>query len=155
MSIKSTIAATLMAFLAFTFALDTYADEKVEWRDWDEGYEEAKENGKPILLSVYADWCGWCDRMDNDTYSDEEVADKIHENFVPIKFNPEEEKTYDMEGEELSGPQLLGALTQGEQTGYPTTLFLNVEERSVFMESGYKGPDDFRDILSEMSQKAS
>ena len=126
---------------------------EVEWRDWDEGFEEAQENEKPILLSVYTDWCGWCDRMDNDTYGDKEVAEKVHDEFIPIKFNPEEEKTYQMGEDELTGPQLLGALTQGEQTGYPTTLFLNVQERRVFMEAGYKPPEAFDKLLDEMAQK--
>ena len=47
----------------------------VSWRNWDRGLEEASGSGRPILVDVYTDWCGWCRRMEADVYSRPEIRD--------------------------------------------------------------------------------
>ena len=48
--------------------------------------QEAKENGKPVLVDYYADWCLDCKRMDAGTYSDAEVI-KMFSNWQLIKID--------------------------------------------------------------------
>src|SRR5689334_3927315 len=64
-------------------------DDKLVWMDWNTGYEKAIKTGKIVLVDAYTDWCGWCKRMDRDTYSQPLVIQKINAHFIPIKFNPE------------------------------------------------------------------
>lgn len=123
----------------------------VDWYGWNEGYPKGIEEDKIILVDAYTDWCGWCKKMDKTTYSNEEVVQVIEENFIPIKFNPEEKnKTYKIDGNEVKGQKLFQILTQGKRAGFPTTFFLFPESRTIRMVSGYKGPQDFKKVLNNM-----
>ncbi len=90
----------LLILILLSFELITFAQssqkasrpeqgEKLKWLSWNEGYPKAKETGKILLIDMYTDWCGWCKKMDRDTYSKKEVIDLINEHFIPVKFNPE------------------------------------------------------------------
>ena len=60
----------------------------IHWRDWSTvSLDEARGEGKPILLSLSAVWCHWCHVMDETTYSDEAVIRFINENFIPIRVD--------------------------------------------------------------------
>lgn len=146
---------SLLKIIAITFVVLLFTDnvlagEEVKWRTWDEGYKESKEKNIPMLVNVYTDWCGWCRRMDADTYKNSEIAKYINENFIPVKFNPELNKTYQLEEHTLSGRELLASLTNNKRLGYPTTLFLFTVERRLFVESGYQAPDRFDKTLAKI-----
>ena len=129
------------------FTADT---QKVDWNSWNEGYQKGLNSDKAILVDVYTDWCGWCKKMDKTTYSNGKVVQKIEEHFVPIKFNPEEKKTYTIDGREVNGRQLLKIISNGKHSGYPSTYFLFPDQRKIQGVSGYKGPADFQKTLSKM-----
>ena len=40
-------------------------------------------------IHFYTDWCGYCQKMDNETFSDTDVVESLHNNFVSIKINAE------------------------------------------------------------------
>lgn len=125
-------------------------NQKVDWNSWNEGYQKGLKTDKAILVDVYTDWCGWCKKMDKTTYSNGEVINKIDKHFVPIKFNPEEDKTYTIDGREVNGPELLKIISNGKHNGYPSTYFLFPEIRKIQGISGYKGPKAFKKTLDKM-----
>src|SRR5512141_2575625 len=61
----------------------------VEWKHWNEGLQEARQSGKPVLVDVYTDWCGWCKRMDADVYAKPEVSGYLASHFVTVRLNAE------------------------------------------------------------------
>nr|MBP7512354.1 DUF255 domain-containing protein [Bacteroidia bacterium] len=80
-------------FVAFTiFFMSSFTktkDDELKWYKWNEGYPVAQKDGKLILVDAYTDWCGWCKKMDRDTYSNPDIIKKLNKHFVVIKFNPE------------------------------------------------------------------
>jgi thioredoxin-related protein len=127
------------------------ATEELEWLDWNEGYEKAVQAGKIVLVDAYTDWCGWCKRMDRDTYSQPEVIKAINADFVPVKFNPEiPGKTYKVGDRSYSPEQLYTLLSQGNATGYPTIYYIFTAKKRIVLDPGYKGPQDFLNILHNM-----
>ena len=137
-----------MTFLALAgFTADT---QSVDWNSWNKGYKKGLNSKKAILVDVYTDWCGWCKKMDKTTYSNGKVIDKIEDHFVPIKFNPEEKKTYKIDGREVNGKQLLSIISNGKHSGYPSTYFLFPDKRKIQGVSGYKGPKAFMKTLDKM-----
>jgi len=143
--------ASLVIFgvIALLFAFRFPERSKLEWQPWNEAYKEAKKKDKVLLIDVYTEWCGWCKKMDADTYSKPDIAKLINKNFIPVKFNPELKQSYEVNGQTMSGPELLSMLSGGQRIGYPTTFFLSTEKNKVQMVSGYKGPEDFAQILEQ------
>ena len=44
---------------------------------------------KPFFVDVYTDWCGWCKRMDATTFSNQEIANYLNQNFYAVKLDAE------------------------------------------------------------------
>ena len=52
----------------------------VDWQtDYDKSLAKAKEEKKLVMVDLYTDWCGWCKRLDKDTYSDKSVETKLEQ----------------------------------------------------------------------------
>jgi thioredoxin-related protein len=141
------------------------AEGQFEWyHSWDEGMAAAKESNKPVIVDFTADWCIWCKRMDEDTFSQEKVRNVLHENFVGIKLDVEadQEGTYylkeeerlaagyiegDMEGFEENTSSNQQIATVFGASGLPTFGFFDTEGRYIGPISGYKEADEFTIIL--------
>src|SRR5680860_640343 len=60
----------------------------IEWhRDLTEAIAAAREARKPILIDVYQDNCGGCDRLDDETFADERVLAEVNDRFIPLKLD--------------------------------------------------------------------
>jgi uncharacterized protein YyaL (SSP411 family) len=98
-----------------------HADNPVEWYPWgEEALQKAKEEDKPILLSVGYSSCHWCHVMERESFEDEETARIMNENFVSIKVDREERP--DIDSLYMSAVQ---AMTGAG--GWPMTVFLTPE----------------------------
>ena len=129
----------------------TNTDKELKWLDWNTGYPLAKKTNKIILLDAYTDWCGWCKKMDRDTYTDPKIISALNKDFIIIKFNPEiADVQYDLDGVKISGRELCSQLTQGKSTGFPTTYFIQPNKKQIQLAAGYLGPEDFLKILDQI-----
>jgi len=90
---------------------------------------KAKETSRPLMIDFYADWCGWCKKLDEETYSDPLLA-TFMKNFVNMKINAEL-------GE---GPGLVKGY---KISGYPYILFLDSDGEVIDWISGYLDADGF------------
>jgi len=76
--------------------LRQHADNPVHWQPWDDdALEAAREENKPIFLSVGYSACHWCHVMEDESFEDEDVAERLNEQFVPIKVDREERPDLD------------------------------------------------------------
>ena len=134
---------TLFAFIGLVAILMSFKSDKkatITWYDWNTGYQMATKKNKLMLIDVYTSWCGWCKKMDKDTYEDKEVVDAMNKNFIAIKLNPEEQgKVYKIDTLSLSPAELLGVLAQGDVSGYPTMIVVNAKQKAVIhKQAGYQ-----------------
>src|SRR3954469_8025003 len=68
-----------------------HAENPVDWYPWgDEALTRAREEDKPILLSVGYSACHWCHVMAHESFEDEATAAAMNENFVCVKVDREE-----------------------------------------------------------------
>jgi thioredoxin-related protein len=126
------------------------AASPVEWRTINEALSQAPESGRLILLDVYTDWCGWCKRMDRDTYTDSTVAALIAERFIAAKMNPEEEGTVNYLGQQASQSAFGHALGVD---GYPATVFFNAKGERIAVVPGYLPAKDFALLLRFIAEE--
>lgn len=128
---------------------------ELKWYDFEEGMEKAKKENKALLIDAYTDWCGWCKVMDKETYKDAKVIAKLNENFVAVKFNPELDKKYNVDGTVKNGEGLLLWLAQGNPGGFPTSYFVFNPSKNMqrAMQPGYLPPSDFLKLLDMVLAK--
>ncbi len=111
------------------------AAQPVAWHPWgEEPFRLAKELDRPILLDIGAIWCHWCHVMDEETYSNPEIANLINKDFIAIKVDRDERPDIDARYQ-----RAVQALTG--HGGWPLTVFLNPEGQ-VFYGGGTFLPDD-------------
>lgn len=127
---------------------------EVTWENWNSGFPKAQQNQKIALIDVYTDWCGWCKVMDKNTYTHPKVVETIEQYFVPIKFNPEKPEKYFVGTDTLDGRSLLGALSGGKSSGYPTTYFFLPGTNQIFQQPGYIEPDQFILLLENVVSRS-
>lgn len=136
------------------------AEAGPNWQSWDDAYAVAKKKKRIVLVDLYTDWCGWCKKLDKDTYANAEVIEAIKQNFEAVKLNPEKGTTYNYEGKKITGSELvqrLNSLGGGVFRGYPTTVFIvpnNKGEDTVYMVSGYYDPNQYKQLLSQIVQQS-
>jgi len=76
--------------------LREHADNPVDWYPWgEEAFEKAKQENKPILVSIGYSSCHWCHVMEEESFMDTAVARFMNENFVCIKIDREEHPEVD------------------------------------------------------------
>ena len=95
-----------------------HAENPVHWQPWDdEALDQARAEGKPILLSVGYAACHWCHVMAHESFEDEGMAALMNDLFVNIKVDREERPDIDQIYQ--TSLALLG-----QQGGWPLTMFL-------------------------------
>ena len=115
----------------------------VDWQtDYDKTLAKAKEEKKLVMVDLYTDWCGWCKRLDRDTYSDKSVETKLGKEFIALKVNPEKS---------VKGAQLA---KQFGTRGYPHIVFLDAEGKKLSEIGGYLPAGDFLKRLNQIAEQA-
>lgn len=56
-----------------------------------DGMDQAKSQGKPVMIDLYADWCGPCRQLDEETWRDPAIV-QLAAKFVCIKVNVDEDQ---------------------------------------------------------------
>ncbi|SRR5713101_6346095 len=133
-------------FIVFSLTLGLRAGDKSElkWKSFDAGFAEAKKNKKKVMVDVYTDWCGWCKRLDKDTYSNEKVIDYLNHQYVVVKMNAESTSkvTYkDSSYTEATLSHVFGI------TGYPTVIFFDASGEPINSLGGYVNAERFLPII--------
>lgn len=73
-----------------------HADNPVDWYPWgDEAFEAAREQDKPVLLSIGYSACHWCHVMAHESFEDAKTAAFMNKNFINIKVDREERPDVD------------------------------------------------------------
>ena len=131
--------------------LRQHSGNPVHWRPWSpSSLAEARETGKPILLSVGYAACHWCHVMAHESFENEDVAAVMNRLFVNIKVDREERPDIDQ--------IYMAALTaMGEQGGWPLTMFLTPDAKpfwggTYFPREARYGRPDFIQVLEAVNK---
>jgi uncharacterized protein len=96
-----------------------HKDNPVEWYPWgEEALRRAREEDKPILVSIGYSACHWCHVMERESFEDSDTAAYMNQHFVPVKVDREERPDVDA----LYMEAVQGMTGHG---GWPLTAFLD------------------------------
>lgn len=103
-----------------------HSDNPVDWYPWsDEAFLLAKEEDKPILLSIGYSTCHWCHVMEKESFEDPEVAKLMNNSFVNIKVDREERP--DIDNIYMAFTQMLTG-----HGGWPMTVIITPDKKPFF-----------------------
>jgi uncharacterized protein YyaL (SSP411 family) len=131
--------------------LRQHANNPVNWLPWGEGaFRKAREEDKPIFLSIGYSTCHWCHVMAHESFEDEATAEVLNASFVPIKVDREERPDVDR-------IYMLFVQASAGSGGWPLSVWLT-PDRKPFFGGTYFPPDSrygrpgFRDVLRHLAE---
>ena len=128
-----------------------HAYNPVKWYTWgEEALKKAKDEKKPIFLSVGYSACHWCHVMAHESFENEDIAQTMNENFVNIKVDREERPDID------DIYQKVCQLTTGSG-GWPLSVFLTPDQKPFYVGTYFPPLDNygrpgFGSILRQLAQ---
>jgi uncharacterized protein YyaL (SSP411 family) len=118
-----------------------HSENPVDWYPWgDEALERAREDDRPVLLSVGYSACHWCHVMERESFEDPETAAYMNEHFVNVKVDREERP--DVDALYMEAVQAMSG-----HGGWPMTVFLD-PDGVPFYGGTYFPPDESRGMPS-------
>lgn len=121
-----------------------HADNPVHWYEWGpEALKKAKEENKPLIISIGYSSCHWCHVMERETFMDSAVAKIMNENFISLKIDREERP--DIDQIYINAAQLI---TGGG--GWPLNAFALPDGRPFHVVT-YSSKEQWIGLLQKMS----
>jgi uncharacterized protein YyaL (SSP411 family) len=118
-----------------------HRENPVDWYPWgEEALGRARDEDRPVLLSVGYSACHWCHVMERESFEDAETAAYMNEHFVNVKVDREERP--DVDALYMEAVQAISG-----QGGWPMTVFLD-PEGVPFYGGTYFPPDEGRGMPS-------
>ena len=128
-----------------------HAHNPVNWYGWnDEALKKAKDENKPVFLSIGYSSCHWCHVMAHESFENEDVAEFMNENFINIKVDREERPDID----DIYQKVCQMATGQG---GWPLSVFLTPDQKPFYVGTYFPvldsyGRPGFGSICRQLSQ---
>jgi len=117
---------------------------EVTWLTFENGLAAAKKDKKLMVVDFYTDWCGWCKKMDKDTYGDSSVIEFARKKLVLVKVNAESNEKTRFREQDYTYRQLAQAFGV---SGYPATAFIDSTGEVLTLVEGYLTAGKFLPIL--------
>lgn len=121
--------------------------QSIPWIGWEEAVKlvETEPHPKKIFVSVYTDWCGWCKKMEKQTFEHPEVAAYLQKHFYMVKLNAEGKdpivfhgKTFKFVPSGRRGYHEFAATLLRGKMSYPSVVFLNENIKVLSPVPGYQ-----------------
>ncbi len=129
--------------------------DKVKWYSFEDAYKLNKKKPRKIFIDVFTDWCGWCKKMDAETFTHPVIVKYMNKNFYCVKFDAERKDTIIIDGVTFVNPnpngrrtshQLAVELLKGKMS-YPSYVFLNEKSQWLTVIPGYQQAKDFESVI--------
>ncbi len=106
--------------------LRQHGHNPVDWYPWgEEAFKKAREEKKLVFLSIGYSSCHWCHVMEKESFSNQEIALILNQNFICIKVDREERP--DIDHAYLTSLNVLG-----QRGGWPLSMFLLPDAKPFF-----------------------
>lgn len=130
----------------------SHKDNPVDWYPWcGEAFERAKQEDKPIFLSIGYSACHWCHVFAHESFEDSEIAGLLNRYFISIKVDKEERP--DIDSVYMTVCQAFTG-----SGGWPTSIFMTADQKpffagTYFPKTSQGGMIGFRELLLAIHEK--
>ncbi|MCB9232898.1 MAG: DUF255 domain-containing protein [Bacteroidia bacterium] len=148
----------LLIFFPFTHLQAQTPDgakEKIEWMTFEEAMVRNQDGKKKIFIDIYTDWCGWCKKMDQSTFTDPGIIAEMNRNYLAVKLNAQQkgditvgETVYKYEQRGSAGYHQLAVTLLDSKLKFPTCVILDERFNMLQPLPGYYNAPDLKPILS-------
>lgn len=127
----------------------------IKWLSFEEAVALNKKKPKMIFIDIYTDWCGWCKKMDKETFMNPEVVKYINKKYYAVKLNAEQKETIHFKDQDFVNPNpgkaksthnLASALLKNERL-YPSYVILDKASDWTHKLKGYQKPEALLPLL--------
>jgi uncharacterized protein YyaL (SSP411 family) len=106
-----------------------HAYNPVDWYPWsNEAFQRAKEENKPVFVSIGYSTCHWCHVMEKECFDDNQVADLMNRTFICIKVDREERP-------DLDAAYMAVCQSMGRNCGWPLNVIMTPDKNPFFVAS--------------------
>jgi thioredoxin-related protein len=122
---------------------------QVGWVPYDEGLAVAKKTNRHMFVDFTATWCGWCKKMERETFNRPEVIAMLNNNFIPIKVWGDLNNSLNIDGYKITEKEF--ANSRGVQ-GYPTFVFETPAQQAITAFTGYRDAATLMNYLTQVKK---
>lgn len=131
------------------------AGQTISWQSWEEGAAKAMRDNRKILLYVYTPSCGWCKKLEQETFAHAQVAQAVKADFTAIKLNAYESADLEFRGKwyrtsSIAGSTrlnpLVATLLEG-RASFPALVFFDETQQILQTFAGFKQADELLPIV--------
>ncbi len=143
----------ISALFIFSFSnWAIFAEEKetdndiLKWLPYNQGLVKSKVENIPTLIYFYSDNCGWCRKLENETFTNQNIKEIMSNYFSIIRINSNSIEAVIENGEEITEKELSNTVYQVR--GNPTIWFLSQDNERIAPLPGFVEADVFINILN-------
>jgi thioredoxin-related protein len=125
---------------------DTDTADHVVWLTYDQASRKSKQEGEHIFIHFTTKTCGWCRKMERETYTDTAVIRTLNQDFAPVQIWADSYDEVDVDGYIISQRAL--AIQEFGVRSYPQYWFINPDNAKVGPLKGYLPAKSFLKALN-------
>lgn len=118
---------------------------EIVWHSYENGLKLAEDQDKQVFIEFRTAWCGYCKKMDRETFTDKRVINYINENLVAVRVDADSRREFEIDGfkttERGISKEVYGV------RGYPTFWFLESDGSKIVSQPGYQPATRFLTLL--------
>jgi len=130
--------------------IQKYVDSDINWREYSNLiFKQAKKEKKLIFISIGNNNCKWCDRQDEDVFSDEDAAKLLNLYYISVKIDEEQTPNVAKKYSDIL------KITTGSEVDLPLNIILDSEGNIIYIKNyiPLDGKDGILNLLTKISRK--